>query len=173
MSTYVGGLRARLIRESFFRMIRDSLDELNWLVTDEWFRPVTVRSKPVDDDEEIMPNVVAVTDGDATDAELEMGSKLTEFRMPYYVDVYAQSQAVGQHLAYDIRDLLQGRFPSIGRDRPSFTVMDYSLATPVELFNCDLEFVEVSRAQVWNKEHEKYWYAVYCEIVDNYGDEDD
>ena len=102
-----------------------------------------------------------------------MGSNLAEFRLPYFIDVYAQSSAVGQHLATDIRDILQGRFPSIGRNAPVFTVMNYAQATPTELFTCEIDDVEVNRAHNFTKEHEKYWYAIYCEIVDAYGDEDD
>lgn len=173
MSIPVGGLRNRLIKESFYRMLRAALDDLGWLDTDEWFDPVTVRSTFVDDEEEIVPNVVALADDDQLSAELEMGSNLTEFRLPYFIDVYAQSAAVGQHLATDIRDILQGRFPSIGRNASNFTVMNYAQATPTDLFTCDIEEIEVNRAHNFTKEYEKYWYAIYCEIVDSYGDEDD
>ena len=171
--TIVGGLRSRLIKESFYQMLLASLDDLEWLESGRWHNDVTVRSVGVDDDEEIVPNVVAIVDDDVNSVEAEMGSRLTEFRAPYYIDVYAQSAAVGMHLATDVRDILEGRFPSIGRDAPNFMVMDYSLATPTDLFVCDLENVELNRAQTWNKEHERYWYSIYCEIVDTYGDEND
>lgn len=173
MTVPVGGLRARLIKESFYHMLDAALEDLGWYETDSWFLPVELRSTAISDQEEITPNVVAIADDDDSDSELEMGSNLTEFRTAYYVDVYGENNAVGLHIAKDIRDLLQGRMPSIGRSRPNLSILNYSAATPTELFTVDLEQVTLNRAHDFPKEWQKYWYSVYLEIVDSYGDEND
>lgn len=172
MTVPIGGLRGRYIRESIYRMLDEVLDDLGWYDTGSWFAPVNLRAIPVDDQEEIVPNVVALADDDEDDAELEMGSNLSEFRTVYYVDVYAENQAVGLHIARDLRDAIQGRYPSIGRDAPNLSVLDYSLATPVEFTVVDFENVALNRAHDFPKAWQRYWYSLYFEVVDSYADED-
>lgn len=173
MTIPVGGLRGRLIKESFYRMLDTALDDLGWYEEDSWFQPVQLRAVAVSDQEEITPNVIAIADDDDTDEEIEMGSNLSEFRTTYFVDVYGENNAVGLHIARDIRDLIKGRMPSIDRDSPSMPVLDYSQATPTELFTVDFENVQLNRAHDFPKEWQRYWYSIYLEIVDWYGDEND
>lgn len=173
MTTPVGGLRARLIKESMYRMVDTALEDLGWYADDSWFSPINLIPEQIDDQTEIVPNVVAISDDDDDNIELEMGSNLTEFRWTYWIDVYGENNAVALHIGRDIRDFLQGRMPSIGRGSPSLTVLDYTLATPTELFTCELENISLNRAHDFPKEYQKYWYSIYVELVDSYGDEND
>ena len=170
---YVGGLRARLIKDNFFNYIHDCLDNLNWLDENRQHLPVTVRATPVEDNEEINRNIVSVVEEDLFSVPQELGSKFNEHIWTFFIDIYAESHAVGLHLATDIRDILQGRMPSVGAITDNFTVYDLSQSTPTELFKCEIEDVTMDRNRSYTKPFRKYWWIIGCNVLDYYGDEDD
>lgn len=167
MSTIVGGLRLRLIRLSVYNMVNDALDQLGWFDGDRRHATVNVSDGPFD---EITYNAVALTYDPIDDEDVEMGSNLQENTWTGYADVYAESDALGLHLAGDIRDILRGKMPSIGCYRPQVVVYDYTMATPPELFICEIEGVVLDKAR--DSKHPN-WYSVRFDLVDAYGDEDD
>lgn len=173
MTAIVGGLRARLVRESLFNTLNDSLDALGWFDHDRQHQPIEFLSAAVDDTTEIKFNTVAIADADLTTIEAEIGSMLTEHRWSFYVDIYAENNALGVQLAYDIKDILEGRMPSIGRTDGSFTVYDYRSATPTMFTICQIENVMVDRAQGFTEPWRRWWYSVALTVVDYYGTDAD
>lgn len=171
--TVVGGLRARLIHDAAFDLVRNGVEELGWTDANRRHRPVTFRARAVEWDEEVPFNTISVSQTDHSSSDAEMGSNLTEERWTFYVDLYAEDDSVGTHLIHDIRDVLRGKMPSIGRDRPIMDILDRTQATPVSLFICDIENVIVDRANDFPKSWQKHWYVIRFEVVDAYGDETD
>jgi hypothetical protein len=171
VSQIVGGLRARLIRDSTYRWIYDGLAALGWFDAGRRHLPVSFTGKPVDADQEIQFNTVALVDLDTGEYDLELGSNLAEHRTTYYVDFYAESDVVGKELIHDVRDILAGRMSSIGRAHPHVPVYDYRQATPPLAFYVEVEDLVVDRAHDFPKPWLKNWYACRFDIVDHYGDE--
>lgn len=168
MSTPVGGLRARLIRESLFRMLHTAVTDLGWFAPGRNHSPLTFNSDPITDLREIAPNSAALADFDTNDGEVELGSLLTDVTWRFYVDMYAESEALGLHFSRDIKDILQGRMSSIGRTRPDFGVTDFTAATPSVIFFCEIIGVRVDRPITASKDHDKFWYTVRFDVVDAY-----
>jgi hypothetical protein len=177
----VGGLRARLIRDSFEKMLRDALDARGWFDTDRRHSPITLISGAYDWDEPIPLNTLSIAAEDLSSDEIELGSNAAEDRWTVWVDFYAESEPLGMDVAHDIRDILRGKMPAIDRIAPIFPVLDFTvdLVEPPEppepppiLFYCDIEDVVVDRARGFTRPHERYWYAVRCDIVDEFFDEE-
>jgi hypothetical protein len=173
MTVIVGGLRARLIRESLFNTIHDALAGLGWFDAGRQHEPITFLSAPVDDREEIRFNTIAIADADISSLDWEIGSVFSEHSWTLYVDIYAESNALGMQLAHDIKDILQGRLPSVGRNEPSFNVYDYRDATPSMFTTCQIDNVMVDRAQGFAEPWRRWWYSVGVTVLDYYGTEDD
>lgn len=170
---YVGGLRARLVKESLFNMFHDALESLDWFDSGRQHQPVTMRSFEVPDDEEIPLNTVVLIDEDANAVEIEMGSRYSEHRWTFYVDVYAESDAMGVHLAHDVKDILEGRMPTIGRSSNTFDVIDYTAdaATPIVIAYAEIDEVSVQKAHGFPKPWQRHWYSVPMLVTDFYDDE--
>ncbi len=169
----VGGLRDRLIIDNMYNMINDSLRALGWFDEDSIYRAPQVRIEPIGERESIEPNVVVISDEDVDGLEYELGSNFNEYRWQYYIDVYAESQVCGRELAGDIRAILEGKFNSIGRDSSRLVVYDLTLATPSEIFQCDIEEVTVDRGRFYERPYQKFWWMISFHLVDFYGNEDD
>ena len=161
----VGGLRARLIRESLFQHIETALGDLGWTT-------IEFLASPKPNDEAIELNTLVLSDEDLIEDQAEMGSLLAEHRWTFYVDFYAADEAIGLHVIRDVKDIVGGRIPSIGVQRPNFPVYDFTQATPPVEFYCDIEDVVVDRAHDFPKPWQKYWYACRFTVVDHYADED-
>lgn len=171
MTTIVGGLRTRLIKDSAFQVVQASVAALGWMDTGRRHTPVTFRATPVPFDEQVPFNTVSVAAAGMRSEEAEMGSNLSDDTHTFYVDLYAESDDLGTHLIYDIRDILRGKMPSIGRGAPVLPVSDYNHATPTVIFTCQIEDVMVDRANDFPKPWQRYWYVCRFDVVDTYGDE--
>lgn len=171
----VGGLRARLLKESLFNMINDSLTSLGWFDTGRQHRPVVFRDHGVPDDEEVVPNMVALADDDVQDSDMELGSNFSEHQWTFYVDVYAENDAIGIHLSNDVKAILEGRIRAIGRFNNFFDLVDYSAtaATPIIFGSAEITGVSVQRAHGFSKPFQKHWYSVPMLVSDYYGDDAD
>lgn len=167
---YVGGLRARLIKDNLSNLLEDHLTTLGWFNSGRQHLPVQFLTKHIDEDEEILPNVVSIVEEDVTSRPEELGSNFSSHIWTYFVDVYAENHSLGLHLATDIKDLLEGRFSSISTD-DTFVVYDLTQATPTELFSCEIEGVQMDRVRVFNKPYQKYWWTVGFAVIDEYTDE--
>lgn len=172
MTIVVGGRRERLIIEAFIDLVEDGLAALGWLATVASRHPVTIVSQEVDATERVEPNLVAVFADDIQGDESELGTNRTEERRTFWVDVYAESAAIGEHLSGDIRDILRGKMPSLGFSRPTVPVFDASLATPSWLFDCDVEDVQKERGHNPANATQRYWWSVTAAIVDTYRDDE-
>lgn len=173
MSIYVGGLRARLIGDSLFEMVRASLVALGWTGTNRQHLPLNFVRDQLDSDVEVPLNTLGVSEARVDDVDLEMGSNYTEDRWSFYVDFYAENDAVGRHLIHDVRDILRGKIPSIGRSRPVLEVVDYTQAATPTAFVCQLERIEVDRAVDFPQPWRRFWFSARVDVVDVYGDEND
>lgn len=174
--TYVGGLRARLVHDNVYNLVNDALEELGWLDADRQHMPITVLAKQVDHDEQVRPNIVCVTVEDVDEAPVELGSQLTEHLWFYYIDIYAEDEVLGLHLATDIKDILNGRMSqTVTRGGPDIEIYDLtqSAATPIVAFDVSIETVQMNRARFFDKPYQKHWYAVSFHVHDFYGSEDD
>lgn len=168
MSTIVGGLRARLIRESLFEMLRDSLDQLDWFDPTRPHKPIIWESRGHRPDEEIIINTAALSDENMDETDWELGSQMTEHTWQMYVDFFADSDALGLHFIRDVQDILRGRFTVIGRSRPRFDVYDFRQATPPVIFSCELENVVVDKAHGFLKPWLEHWYSCSFQVIDYY-----
>jgi hypothetical protein len=155
------------------QMIKNGLDALGWFDTGRRHRPINMISHPVRWDEEVPLNTLSVVSTDTTDDELELGSNAAENRHIFYIDFFGEDDSIGKHLIHDVRDILRGKLPSIGRSRPVLPVYNWSLATPVGLFNCEIENVLVDHAHDFPKPWQRHWYSARCDVVDIYENEYD
>jgi hypothetical protein len=171
MSDIVGGLRARLIRESVFEKLRTGLTDLGWFDAGRPHSPIILESRSQNQDETIVINTVALSDENDFESGWEMGSNLTEQTWQMYVDFFAENDALGLSLIRDVRDILRGRFTSIGQDSTFFNVYDYRQATPPILFQCEIQNVDTDRAHGFLKPWLEHWYACNFEVVDAYASE--
>lgn len=167
----VGGLRARLTYDSTYNAISDALTALGWFAGGRQHLPINFVTEPVEDGTEVPLNTLALVAEDMRDEEIELGSLLAEHSRRFFVDFYAENQSVGEHLIFDVRDLLQGRMSSISRGAPTITIMDYTLATPVSISTAEVEFVTVDRAHGFTTAWQKHWYSCAFTLVDSYTDE--
>lgn len=163
-----GGLRARLIRDSLHSMLEDALTEIGWFDSGRTHKTVNFLDRPNSWNEQIELNSLIVTFDDDVSEEAEMGSMMTDDTYTYYIDLFAESNDLGEHLSGDIRDILRGKMEAASRTRPSLTVYDYSLATPTEAFTCQIEEVIRDKAEGYEKPWQKHWFVVRCDVVDSF-----
>lgn len=167
--TIQGGLRQRLIKDSLFNMLKDSLTALDWFDVGRSHKPINMIARSVPNDEEIPLNTIALSSGDLEEEAWEVGSLLSEHTWMFYVDVYGESEAIGSHLIGDVRDIMAGRHADAGRTRPNFPVYDYRQATPPIEFYCDIEEILIDRALDFPRAWQKHWYVCRFLVVDYYG----
>lgn len=172
MADIVGGLRARLIRESLFKTVHESLADLGWFDPTRPHLPVRFVSRAQNHNEQIVQNTAALSDENMNGEELELGSGLTEYRWTFYIDFFADSDALGLHFIRDVKDILEGRMTAIGRNNAAFDVYDYTQATPPILFSCLIDEVEVAKSHGFLKPWLEHWYACGFVVVDHYNRDD-
>ncbi len=160
----LGGVRDRLILDNLFRLIVDSLTTLGWFDAGREHGTIYPVPKPVDDHDEIQFNTLAVSCGDTEIEYGEIGSFLEIRRTPWWVDFYAESDAVGKHLIGDVRDIIGGKLA--GRTAPTLDVYDYRLATPSVVFACELDEISDDRARGFTQEHRRHWYECSFTVID-------
>jgi len=160
-----GGLRDRMVFESFARMLHAALTQLGWFEPDRAHAPINWRTAIVPEAEELPINTLAVSSEDSRSEEMELGSGLTEDRSIVVVDFYAQNDALGRHLAGDVRDILRGKIPVI-REDPSFVVYDWRNEPPTELFVAEIEGVMLDRAHGFDAPFRRHWFSVLAELVE-------
>lgn len=168
MTDYVGGLRQRLISDSVYQLIKGNLTLLGWFNPGRRHRPITIRTEAVGNNEEIPINTIVVNETVTTDDEAELGSNLGDIATTFYVDFYAENDAVGKELIHDVRDILKGRMTDIGRTRSDIPVYDWDKATPAWIFSCDVEDVVVDQARDFPKPYQRYWWVCRFDVVDSY-----
>lgn len=168
MTPIVGGIRSRLIRDSIYHCLYDSLDALGWFDTDRRHRPIVFTGRSYENDEEIQLNTISLSDEDLSEFPLELGSTAAEIHWDYWIDFYAEDDSIGKHLINDVRDILGGRMAAIDRDDSSVAVLDYRLATPVPVFSVQIEDLAVQKAHNFPKPFQRHWYGCSFTVFDYY-----
>lgn len=161
----LGGLRDRLVFESFSAMLYDSLDALDWFEPDRAHQPIHYRTSIVPECDEVPINTLAISSEDARHTEIEIGSGLTEDRFVIVCDFYAENDALGRHVSGDIRDILRGKMPPLRTD-PSFPVYDLRNQPPNVLFYADIEGVMIDRAHGFDAPFRRHWFSVLAELIE-------
>jgi hypothetical protein len=165
----VGGLRARLVRDSFSELVQQGLTALGWFDPGRSHRPVTMVAKPKHWTVPVKANTITVDFTGSTVEEWEVGSPLTQDTAIAYVEVYAENDSVGLHIANDIRDWLRGRLQATPVN-VTFPIYDYRLgATAPILGYMDIRNVHALRnTAISNELWLRHWFRVRCEIRDTY-----
>lgn len=170
--TVVGSRRVLYIRDSLYYVVNNVLVQLGWMTPNPGVRKdVKFITEPLENREKIEPNIIGMSLEDVFSYEMETGSTLERDEWSVFFDVYAENEDVGQALANDIRDILRGKFASLGRDSTEFDVVDPSLATPSVIFTCDLVDIDIARKREWDRTYKKFWWTVGATILDDYYDD--
>lgn len=176
MAEPVGGLRDRMIIESYYRMLQSSLTALGWFDANRQHLRINMVPGPVPRNEQIPYNTLVVTWEDIDATDIEMGSNAAELTHTAYVDFYAEppppdgngGEALGKHLIGDVRSITVGEMPAIGRSWPTLDVLDYSLATPTYLFTVefDTEHIRSAKVRHYDQPWERWWYSCVIEAIE-------
>lgn len=161
----IGGLRDRLIHDALYRLVEEILTTLGWMNPGRQHAPINLVPVAVDEHDEIPANTLTVSPEDVDGTDAEMGSLLEERRTGYWIDFYAEDDAVGKDLIGDLRDALKGKMA--GRTGPVLDVFDTTLATPALAFSCVLEGIRTDRAHGFTEAHRRHWFELALEVVDD------
>lgn len=173
-----GGLRTRLIADSVRLAIIAGLTGLGWFDATVHDNPPGVRRhqpvryvpRPLKWDQFVEPNALAISTEDAYSEPQGLGGDVTdEIRM--YADIFAESDELGWQLAQDVRDLLLGKMPYLGRVAPVIDVYDLRQATPAPFTQLELVRVLIDRAESESREWRNRWFMVRFDLIDEYYDE--
>lgn len=173
MSIFVGGLRARLIKDSIYEMLYYNLQSLGWFTPSLKRSNITFPSESVPVDEQVPLNTLVLADETLDTEPIELGSNLGEASWQFFVDFYAENDTLGLHLIRDVKDILEGRMLSIGRSFPVIDIYDYSAATPEKIFDVLVEDVRVDKAHNQLQPWLRHWYSCEFTIIDSYNSETD
>ena len=170
---YVGGSRQRLIKDNMKRQIESGLDALGWFDAGRPHMPVTVSADQFEPNEEIKPNAVVVVIEDFTAESMGMGQdeSLEENTINAFVEIFAEDNSIGQHLAGDVYDLMRGKFTAIDDSR-AIDVLDLGV-DDAHLFYCWYEDFEIMKNRSWDLPFNKYWWTIAVDIIDTYRDDRD
>jgi hypothetical protein len=166
LPTPLGGLRARLVRDSLVLVFDGALNDLGWYDTDRRHRPVRLTIEAIPLSEPIEPNLIMLTVRRGSNEPVEIGSDLSTSRSQILVDIFAEDESLGEHLWGDIRDVLRGR---IGSTLSSFPILDLRQSTPTILGYAQL--FDVSAARLWAQVEaswQRRWFRVEAFMDDTY-----
>lgn len=167
MANITGGLRDRMIEEALVNHVRAGLTALGWFAPGRAHQTITLRQAKVEADEQIPVNTLNILAEDFDDFAIEMGSNMSEDRHMFYIDFYAENDALGKHVIGDVRDLLRGKMPGVS-EHSVVRVFDYQL-DPVPAdpeFVVDVENVLIDHARETTRPFEQHWWMCRVELVD-------
>jgi hypothetical protein len=173
-----GGLRTRLIVDSTRVAIVAALSALDWFEPTIYDSPAGLRRhrplryipKALKWDETVEPNALSISTEDTHSLPRGLGGEV-EDNLRMYVDLFVQNDELGWQLAHDVRDIVLGKMPDIGRDMPAIDIYDLRLATPAAFTQVDVEFPLIDRAESEAREWRNRWFMVRFDLVDEYHDE--
>jgi hypothetical protein len=181
--TVAGGLRGRLIFDNIYLLLKNNLESLGWINGNAGRRhqPISLVVESQDLTTEVPVNTLALSDENVSSRPWEIGSQLTEDTRYYYVDFFGESDPVAKHLTGDVRDILQGKYASLGRTAPVLIVYDLrnnNNANPTPpplpvLFSCDIIDIRVDRAHGYREPWLRHWYSVQFALLDYYNNDAD
>lgn len=170
-ATLTGGLRSRMIKDSYRNLIVDNLTSLGWFDSGRRHIPITIADRPNKWDDPVAFNTLTVSLEDRVDVDAEMGSNLSIDTWTSYVDFYAESDDLGLQVMGDIRDIVRGKLPSIGRTQPCFDCFDYRLDPPEAFTVIQVQNILEDRARNFPKEWQAHWFVLRADLEDEYMDE--
>lgn len=168
---YSGGLRLRLIKDSFHYMVDKGLQDLGVYDATIFKTKVKLLNEQLDSSKAIPLNTIGISTEDIDTNPAELGSNMDRYGWEVYVDIFAESEAAGVHLMGDVMGIIQGKFASIGRTSPVLPVYDFTQPSKPEIFYCEIENVDSGRVAEGDKSFNKYWWVVGCTIEDNHSGE--
>lgn len=168
MTEIVGGLRRRLIKDNFYFMLHNCLDQLNWFNPSSDNQPLELVPDQLDPLKEITPNKVSISSEEMSTRAWEMGTNLDQYSWDIYLDIFAEDESVGVHLSGDIYDILVGKFGSLNRTDSKLDVYNLAVDGEPYLFTCEFQNVEIARVREWTKPFNKYWWVIGLTVVDYY-----
>lgn len=168
MDPTVGGLRERMVFESLVRMVKQSLNDLGWFGSALGHSPILFTSEAIDIDKPIAPNTMVITSEDMTSSEAEIGSVATIDAATVWIDFYCEKESLGRHVMGDVRAILLGKMPHIGRADPSFPVFDWTQPVPTDhqIALVAIDNVELDRGRTPTAQ--RHWFAVSFTIEDSW-----
>jgi hypothetical protein len=176
--SYGGGMRARLIFNSIWTVLNNSLSALGWFNSTVYdtppgtkqYHPITFLAQQQNWDEPIEINTAAFMPEQNNDEYWEVGSLLTESRTTYYCDFFGESEALSIQFAGDIADILRGKLAIIGRGYgPTIDILDGSqTGAHYKIGYVWIENVTITRAPVYNARWMRYLRTVRFEALDYY-----
>lgn len=173
MSVLAGGLRQRMIFDSLYAMIHDNLATLGWFTVGRRHAPINLVVEHQDLTTEVPINTMALTDENVTNVPWEVGSTLSEDTRYFYVDFFGENDAVAKQIIGDVRDILLGKYASIGCTAPVLLVHDYRQPTPPVAFSCDIVNVRVDRSHDYSRPWLRHWYSIQGSLLDYYTNDED
>lgn len=165
----VAGLRHRLLHDSFHAHVTQALNTLGWLDPGRAHKPVKIIGPPLPWHEPIEPNTITVDFMGSDTFEAEVGSRLTSEVIVGFVEIYAQDDSFGLHIANDLRDWFRGRLQNPPMPGVHFPIYDLRQPTPGTIGYMDIRNISALRnAAVELEMWTRHWYRVRCEITDTY-----
>lgn len=158
--TLTGGLRDRMLLESYVQAITADLTTRGWFDVGREHQPIVVVDEYPDEDVEVALNTLAISYGDAFRRQAEMGSLTEEHYVPIFCDFFAENDALGRHVSGDIYAFVA--------ENPSVPVYDYDQATPAIDFYAVMEdsSLEKRRPARAVNPWQKHWYIVEFRVMD-------
>lgn len=176
MTAPYGGYRDRLIIISFHDMLETALDALDWFNPARNHEQVSLHSGPWPKDIQIPYNTVTVSFEGIDAQDMEIGSNAAELTHVGYVDFYGEpgppegngGEALGKHFIGDVRSIIVGEMPEIGRTEPVLDVYDWGLATPAYVFTVyfDTERIRTTKVHRYDQPWERNWYTCGFELIE-------
>ena len=145
MTAVVGGLRARLLRDSLIYVVRNGLSLAGWMDEDRYHLPLQFLQGPHHWEIPTTFNTLVFTSQGVETEEAELGSNLTTDTAIITIDLYAQSDSLGVEVTNDARDLLRGRLPG-GAERSMVPILDFRQPTPATIGYAQVDHVGVQRS---------------------------
>lgn len=170
MSDIVGGLGERLLRDSLLRHVRLALDELGWFEESTDHRPVQLIDTPFDWDVPVEPNLIAISFEVTQAEEAELGNeRFIQSTDDVTLVVYAESESLGVELSGDIMAILTGNLPAIGRDRPTFSILDLQQPTPPSVGYARVDGATMNRIPTSVKRSWRaFWFEITFTVIRHY-----
>jgi hypothetical protein len=154
-----GGLRDRLIHESVFKAIETELTTLGWFDAGRQHQPITIIDEFPDENADVAFNTLAISMGDSGGTPHEMGSNRVDEEIIFFVDFFAESDALGRHVRGDIYNFLK-RLDEI-------PILDYSQALDPEIFRVEVqEEVDKRKPERAVQKWQKHWYVISFSVID-------
>lgn len=168
--TIDGGIRKRLISESVRVEILAGLDRMGWFDAPRQHEPLSFAAKPNDWDEHVSPNTFSITMEDTYEEPAEFGDVAVDDTITFFFDFYADSDALGRHVAWDVHSIVMGLAANAGRTGPVFDVYNLLLPTPAVFTQLDVEHCVVDQVDGDRKPWQAHWWFVRFDLLDDHAD---